>query len=247
MTQLHRNNAAVSETLGYIILFGIVTLSMGTIYAIGYPVLQSNIDANVFESAEQSFIVLQSNMKRVSFDQAPVKTLKMKLHGSEISVNDHSSNISISYDGTHLGTYPMGDIQFSKGKKSISYEMGSVIKRYSPTSMIMVSKPPIYTSTMDNQSVTTIGIVSINGNAWLSGRGITTVTMSHNSSRMEMLPSGPTDVTVQIDSAHAPAWKMYLEDAGFYISPSSPSSTVIATKNDTRLIVSHHTVDVDMK
>jgi hypothetical protein len=219
---------------------------MGTIYAIGYPVLQSNIDANVFESAEQSFIVLQSNMKRVSFDQAPVKTLKMKLHGSEISVNDHSSNISISYDGTPLGTYPMGDIQFSKGKKSISYEMGSVIKRYSPTSMIMVSKPPIYTSTIDNKSVTTIGIVSINGNAWLSGRGITTVTMSHNSSRMEMLPSGPTNVTVQINSTHAPAWKMYLEDAGFDIS-SSTLSTVTATKNDTKLIVSHHTVDVDMK
>lgn len=245
MTQLHRNNAAVSETLGYIILFGIVTLSMGTIYAIGYPVLQSNIDANVFESAEQSFIVLQSNMKRVSFDQAPVKTLKMKLHGSELSVNDHSSNISISYGGNPPETYPMGDIQFSKGKKSISYEMGSVIKRYSPTSMIMVSKPPIYTSTIDNKSATTIGIVSINGNAWLSGRGITTVTMSHNSSRMEM-PSGPTNVTVQINSAHAPAWKNYLEDAGFDIS-SSTSSTVIANKNDTRLIVSRHIVDVDMK
>ncbi|WP_292463736.1 hypothetical protein [Methanolobus sp.] len=246
MTQLDRNNSAVSETLGYIILFGIVTLSMGTIYAIGYPVLQSNIDANVFESAEQSFIVLQSSMKRVSFDQAPVKTLKMKLHGSEISVNDHSSNISISYDGTHLGTYPMGDIQFSKGKKSISYEMGSVIKKYSSTSMIMVSKPPVYTSTIDNKSVTTIGIVSINGNAWLSGRGITTVIMNHNSSRMEM-PSGPTNVTVQIDSAHAPAWENYLEDAGFDISPGSTLDMVTATKNDTRLIVSRHIVDVKME
>jgi hypothetical protein len=111
--------------------------------------------------------------------------------------------------------------------------------------MIMVSKPPIYTSTIDNKSVTTIGIVSINGNAWLSGRGITTVTMSHNSSEMKM-PSGTTNVTVQINSTHAPAWKMYLEDAGFDISSSTPL-TVKATKNDTRLIVSHHTVDVEMK
>ncbi|MDI3486053.1 MAG: hypothetical protein PWQ50_1273 [Methanolobus sp.] len=79
MTREDRTNAAVSETLGYILLFAIVTLSMGVIYAIGYPALQSNMDANVFESAEQNFIVLQSNMERVAFDQTPVKVLKLKL------------------------------------------------------------------------------------------------------------------------------------------------------------------------
>lgn len=243
MTQISRNNNAVSETLGYILLFGIVTLSMGIIYVVGYPVLQSNIDANVFESSEQSFIVLQSNMKRVSFDQAPVKNLKIKLQGSELAVDDHSSSIEINYDG-NSHTYNAGEIRFSKGKKSIIYEMGGVIKSYSPTSTLMVSKPPVYTSTIGNDSVTTIGVVSLNGNAWLSGRGITTVTMQHNTSIMNMT-SSDTNVTVVINSLNAPAWKIYLEDAGFIISESTPAK-VSATKNDTRLIISRHIVDVGM-
>lgn len=246
MTQLGRNNSAVSETLGYIILFGIVTLSMGIIYVVGYPVLQSNIDANVFESAEQNFVVLQSNMKRVSFDQAPVKTLKIKLHGSEISASDHSSiRITIDNGTSTPHDYTMGEIRFSKGKKSIIYEMGSVIKSYTASSMVMVSKPPIYTSTMNGQDLTTISVVSTNGNAWLSGRGITTITMNHNSTEM-LMHETPVNVTVRIDSENAPAWERYLEDAGFNIDYGN-TTIVSASRNDTMLIVSNHVVDVMMK
>lgn len=244
MTQLGKNEAAVSETIGYIVLFGIVTLSMGVIYAIGYPVLESNIDANVFESAEQNFIVLQSNMKRVSFDQAPVKTLKMKLYSSELSINGLSSNISIDIDGNPYRYYDMGDIMFLKGKKAIFYEGGSVLKRYPPQSTVVVSRPPIYNSTINGNSMTNIGIVSINGDAWVSGKGITTLTMKHNSSET-LIPPGVVDVQVRINSTNAHAWKNYLEGAGFQIMSSSPLE-VTARCDDTRLAISRHVVDVTM-
>ena len=81
----HNNDEAVSDTVGFILIFGIVILSMGLIYSLGYPLLQSNMDTSIFESTEQSFIVLQSNMKMVSYDQVPVKNLKMKLYSAGLS------------------------------------------------------------------------------------------------------------------------------------------------------------------
>ncbi|MDG6244216.1 MAG: hypothetical protein QCH31_07470 [Methanolobus sp.] len=244
MTREDRSNAAVSETLGYILLFGIVTLSMGTIYAIGYPALQSNIDANIFESAEQNFIVLQSNMDRVAFDQTPVKVLKLKLQSSAIAVNNESS-MTIDWGGASQTVTGEGEIQFQKDSKTLTYEMGAVFKKYPREGTVIVSKPPIYTSRINNQDIVTIGLVSVNGNSYIAGKGIATLTLGHNSSNMEMTDT-LTNVTVAINSSHATKWAEYLEDIGFDIGPSSTATSVTAYKNDTMLILSRHVVDVDI-
>jgi len=242
MTREDRNNAAVSETVGYILLLAIVTLSMGVIYAGGYPILQSNIDATIFESAEQSFVVLQSNMKKVSYDQTPVKILKVKLQSNTLSV-DSDSSITINYDSDTI-LCPAGKIEFSKDKKTITYEMGGVFKKYPPHAMTMVSKPPIYIDTVNGIEMTTIGVISVKGDNSISGRGISSIIMEHNSSTMTMSP-GITNVTVQVNSTHAQSWENYLKDTGFDII-NSTDSTVIAMKNETLLTVSEHIVDVNI-
>ncbi|MDY0387160.1 MAG: hypothetical protein RBT65_08545 [Methanolobus sp.] len=241
MTREDRKDAAVSETLGYILLFAIVTLSMGVIYAIGYPALQSSIDTNIFESAEQNFIVLQSNMDRVAFDQTPVKVHKMKLQSSMITVSNDSS-MTITYDSDPPLHIPTGEIEFEKDGKTVAYEMGSVFKTYTSGSALMVSKPPIYNSSIDNKDITTIGLVSVNGDTGMSGKGIVTLTLRHNDSRMDMTPS-PINLTVQINSTHASKWGEYLESMGFTVAYPT-SSSVTAQKNDTMVILSRHEVDV---
>lgn len=243
MTQQDRNDAAVSETVGYILLFAIVTLSMGVIYVIGYPALQSNMDANAFESAEQNFIVLQSNMERVAYDQTPVKVLRMKLQSSELTISNRSS-ITISYDG-NTESYTTGEIEYSKDNKAISYDMGSVFKRYPPASVVMVSEPKIFTGTVNNVNVTTIGIVSVNGDSdSISGNGIVTLTMKNNASYMDTT-SGLTNLTIRINSTHTQKWEEFLEENGFDITASNPPM-VSAMRNNTYLTISRHVVDVDI-
>lgn len=243
MTRENKNEAAVSEVVGHIMLFAIVTLSMGVIYGIGYPALQSNIDANIFESAEQSFIVLQSNMNRVAFDQTPVKVLKINLMRSSISVDDQSS-ITIN-DGISPPQTSTGEIVFEKDDKTIVYEMGSVFKTYSNEGTIMVSEPPIFTDDIDGINVTTIGMISVNGNSHFSGKGMTSLILKHNSSTIDR-GTTVTDVDIQINSTHAPKWEEYLKDSGFTILNSTQSS-VSARKSNTTLILSRHVVDVEMK
>jgi hypothetical protein len=243
MTQEDRKDAAVSETLGYILLFAIVTLSIAVIYAIGYPALQTNMESNIFESAEQSFIVLQSNIDKVAFDQVPVKVLKIKLQRSSVSVSNESS-MTINYDGNPPLFVPTGEIVFEKSDKTLTYEMGGVFKAYPPDSNVMVSKPPIYVTADDDVTVTTIGLISLKGRGYASGKGITTISLHHDSSTMNMSPS-ITNVTVQINSKHASKWTEYLENTGFTIT-NTTSSTVSAQKNNTMLILSIHEVDVDI-
>jgi len=241
MTQEDRNDDAVSEVIGFIYIFAIVVLAIGFIYATGYPTLQSSMDASIFENAEQSFVVLQSNMKMVSLSQVPVKNLILKLHDATISITSES-DITIEYDSNIL-YYPTGEIEYSKDNKVITYQNGGVWKSY-PIGQIMVTHPYIYTSTMNNTNITTISVVSINGNTSVGGRGIVTLNMQHNTSTLTTT-STPVNVTLKINSTYAPLWENYLESIGFDITASSDSS-LTAQQDNTLLVIGRHTVDVEV-
>lgn len=242
MTQENRNDSAVSETVGFILMFSIVILSMSFIYTMGYPVLQDNIDYSVFENAEQSFIVLQSHMKRVAFDQAPAKIMKIKLHSATLSISN-SSSIVIIYDNNSF-FYNTGNIEFSMGDKILAYENGGLWKKNSPSGILMVSQPPIYTGRVNNINTTTIGLVRINGYHSTAGSGIASINMKHNSSEL-IKTDAPVDVTVHISSIYASQWAKYLEENDFDIINSN-SSAVSARRANTMLVIGNHVIDVSI-
>lgn len=245
MTQENRNDAAVSETVGFILMFSIVILSMSMIYILGYPILQEHIESSVFENAQQSFIVLQSDMKRVAFEQVPVKTMKIKLHSSTISV-DNRSSILISYNDStlHSDNYSTGEIEFTKNEKVLTYENGGLWMVQPPSGAIMVSKPPIYTGMINNDNMTTIGVISVQGRRSTGGNGIVSIIMEHDSSDL-IKPSEKVDVTVTINSVYSRQWARYLEENGFDII-SSTTSSVSARRLQTWLIIGVHEVDVSI-
>ena len=243
MTQENnRNEAAVSETIGFIYIFAIVILSISLIYAMGYPALQSTIDASVFESSEQSFIVLQSDMKMVAFDQVPVKNLNIQLQGSTLSITNNS-NITIDYPGNIL-TYATGEIEFQKNDRSLIYENGGVWKRY-PDGIVIVSNPRIYTDTINGNNTTTIGVVSIRGSSSTGGKGIAVLNMRYNTSEIYANQT-LANLTLKINSTNARKWEDYLINTGFDISSESTDSNVTAWRNNTALIVAQHLVDVEI-
>lgn len=245
MTQENRNDAAVSETVGFILMFSIVILSMSMIYILGYPILQEHIESSVFENAQQSFIVLQSDMKRVAFEQVPVKTMKIKLHSSTISIDNRASMLIDYNDGIgHPYNYSTGEIEFTKNDNMLTYENGGLWMVQPPSGAIMVSKPPIYTGKIDNDNMTTIGVISVQGRRSTGGNGIASISMEHDSSNL-IKPSEKVDVTVTINSVYSNQWARYLEENGFDII-SSNSASVSARRLQTWLIIGSHEVDVSI-
>jgi hypothetical protein len=240
----NREDAAVAETLGFIYIFAIVILSMSMIYVLGFPALQKSMDDTVFESTEQNFIVLQSYMKMVGFDQVPVQSLKIRLQGSTLSVTQ-KSNLTIVYNNGTPETlyYVTGEIEFNKNVNVLTYENGGVWKRY-PDGRLMVSAPRIYTGKINKTNITTIGVVVAHGQSFQSGSGISVLKMEHNDSNINK-SSNPVNVTLIINSRYASDWRKFLESIDFTTNLTSPSS-LTAMRNNTMLIVGKHQVDVDI-
>ncbi|MHC1572397.1 MAG: DUF7289 family protein [Methanosarcinales archaeon] len=234
----------VTETIGFIFIFGIVILSMSLIYAMGYPQLQSNMAANVFESTEQSFIVLQSNMKRVALDQVPLKNLKIKLHDTTISTTN-DSNITVYYNGTPQPSLSCqtGEIKYLKDERVLTYENGGVWKTY-PGGKVMVSHPHIYSTTMEDTNFTTISVISINGRGSVGGKGVATIRMEHNNTTTNITETA-VNLTLQINTTYSQQWSNYLNETGF-TTTSLTETGLSATRNETRVIVAVHVVDVEI-
>ncbi|ABE52397.1 DUF7289 family protein [Methanococcoides burtonii] len=235
-----RGDKAVSETVGFILLFGVVVIGMSFIYVTGYPILQSNMDSSIFQGAEQSFIVMQSDMKMVSFDQTPVKNMNLKLHSAGMWI-DSTPFMDITYNGTSTH-YPIGKIEYMKGERSLAYENGAVMAQYDTGSKIMLSDPRIYSTIIGGDDITTIGIVQVNGNGGSSGSSVITLKMEHNDTVLTRTDI-PVNVSLKMNSDYAYVWRDYFEDIGFATSPVINETYFEAYKNDTFLIIGHNIVD----
>jgi hypothetical protein len=170
-----------------------------------------------------------------------VKNLKIKLHSSTLSITNNS-NITIEYTGGAL-SYPTGEIEYRKGDRVLTYENAGVWKTY-PDGRIMVSRPQIYTSTMNNTNITTLGIITINGNTSAGGSSIATLNMQYNTTSITTSTT-LTNVTLKINSTYAPQWKTYLESIDFNTINFTDSS-LTAQRNQTLLVVGQHVVDVEI-
>jgi hypothetical protein len=239
---LYHNEEAVSEVIGFIYIFGIVILSMSMIYVVGFPMLQKSIDDTVFESTEQNFIVLQSYMKMVGFDQVPVQSLKIRLQGATLSVTQ-KSNMTIDYEDEPPILYNTGEIEFNKNDNYLTYENGGVWKRYLDGSL-MVSKPRIYTGKIGTINITTIGVVLAYGESSAGGNGISVLKMEHNDSIINK-SSGPVNLTLSINSIYAKDWIDFLESIDFKIIDHTDSS-LTAMRNNTMVVIGKHRVNVEI-
>ena len=212
-----KSDRAVSEVIGYILIFGIVMLSIGMIYAVGFPVLRSSTDATQFKSIEQGFLILQTDLFKVALDQAPVRTTKLGTAegGSLRSDPDACSlTIEITHGGTRDNhTIAMGNVEFNSRVGSVACENGAVVVKYQSGS-VMLSNPRMFNST--DQGDILFSLVKINDSFSSLGGGIAQVTISNPRFNESIFntPAVYEDgyLNIKVESEYADAWERFISD-----------------------------------
>ncbi len=242
------SNRAVSEVIGYIIIFGIVMLSIGVIYAVGLPALQSSTDATQFKSIEQGFLILQTDLFKVALDQAPVRTTKLgTAEGGSLRSDPAACNMTIEI--THGGTRDnhsilMGNIEFNSRVGSVACENGAVVVNYQAGS-VMLSKPRMFNST--DQGDILFSLVKINDSFSSLGGGIAQVTISNprfNESVFntpEVYENGK--LRLKVDSVYSDAWERFICDEFDTAFDANGMSGDIPFK---KLVIVEYIVSVDV-
>ena len=228
-----QSDSAVSEVVGYSLVFGIIVLAIGLIYVAGIPTLQSTKDATQFKSVEQGFMILNTDLSKVALDQSPVRTTKLgTAEGGMLASNPEACNISLKiFDGSgneqFNDTIAMGRIEFVSGVGSITCENGAVIAKYGSGSFMTI-KPRMFGESDQNRIM--FSLIKVNDSSRSAGGGIAQVTIS-NPRFNESLFNTPEvyengKMKIKVESEYADSWARFLgTEFGAKFSTQSTDST----------------------
>ncbi len=214
--------SGVSETVGFILIFGIMLTGIALVTLYGYPaLLDTQQNANV-RNMERNMISLQSDVNSLTYKAVPYKETTMQVSGGVLSVkrpDPASSFIDISNSsGLIVSNFSPGSVHFlsESGDIRIALENGAVVKMQHGGS-VMLSEPRWFYD--EREKILVITLIQVNSSAYLAKSGISTVQMSiepykifaGNNSHDESYPI-PTTINFNYTPGEfTGAWKNYME------------------------------------
>jgi hypothetical protein len=145
----------VSESLGFVLIALVLTMTMAAILMIGYPIYQESINEGHMKNMEEGFYLLSANANKVALYESPVQSSEIKLYGGVLSM-ENDGYIKIFYkrdiggidvwNDVHSG-YPItNDLQimeYSLYNQQVAYVMGGVF-RNDGSGQVLLKDPLTY-------------------------------------------------------------------------------------------------------
>ncbi|MDI9633278.1 MAG: hypothetical protein QFX32_04385 [Methanolinea sp.] len=180
-----KKNSAVSETVGYVIIFGIMMSGIALVTLFGYPALLSQQQEANIRNMERNMIVLQSDVNALVYKSVPYRETTMQVSGGVLSVEKPSDekSLSIRVDGADVlelsssaNRFLFGGLVFASdsGLPLVTLQNGAVVKR-DISGSVMLSEPRWF---FDEATATlVITLIQIDSDKPLAKSGISTIMM----------------------------------------------------------------------
>jgi hypothetical protein len=250
------NDRAVSETIGFVLAFVLVTATIGVVYATGFGGLY---DAQRFEqvnNAERAFDVLADNVEDVRREGAPSRATELRLggasldHGDPVRVRVHVNDSDPT--STRNATYTMTPrplVYSGVGDSELTYVAGAVF-RASDDHSVMVQRPGFVHD--DHRAIVPFLVTYPRDDGGVSGDATVLVLARHQSSglagQFRTGPGSDARVNVTVESPRAGAWKRYFEAKGFTaIDADESDDTVTYQFHTDHLVVPETVVEFELQ
>lgn len=246
----------VSEAIGFVLVFALITMTLGIVYASGFAGLQSAQQQEQLVNVERAFDVFSDNLRDIHQERAPSRATEIKLSGGTLSIvetTEFSFNTSATtVNGVCNNSNPLSlstrPIAYEYEQSSVVYEAGAII-RTDANNSVMVSEPAWitgpdqsilpYVSTVPEESAQSVGGDST----------VLVVAKQRSSSVRCQIDTGSSvtgNVTVDTTEARSKAWEDYFEQQGYTVTRQS-RSTITAEFPTKRFFVSRTSISLDIE
>lgn len=207
---LTASDEAISESVGYIMILGIIIAALAIIYAVGYPMLEGSIDDSHFENMESGFDIMSDNMARVSTYHAPGQSVELKLRGGTLVSNVTGKyNVTLTYiNGTKVEqSWDMMSVIYTLNGMSIGYESGGVLKN-DGNNMYVLKEPDIVKG---DPYVIPVDRLWSQPNT-IAGDGLAKVTIKGSSPSVNQYV-GIKEINITVTTEFSEAWAKYFKQS----------------------------------
>ena len=227
----------MSETLGFVLVFAIIVLSVGTVYAIGMTGLQDTRDAERVNNAERAFDVFADNVGDVVTGDAPSRATEVKLADARVYAGDP---VTVNVSGTTAHgkfglEYELVPVVYDAGGDTRLVYVGGAVFRTEREGGVVLTGPPVI---LDSSGVV-FPIVQTRTRSQSIG-GSTTILLRARAADREVLlgrQDGGHDVTVNVSSPRADLWRRTLS--------TYPDVDCSSDENNTETLASCTVTDAD--
>ena len=230
------DDRAVSDVVGYVLIFSLITISVGVITVGGFSTLEDRQDAERINNAERAFDVLAANVEDVYRGGAPSRATEMQLSGGTLQYGDRV-NITIEDGSSRSLTVSPRPLIYEDAGTEIVYITGAIIRSDGGNSVMLRDPPfrpgssvgsfPIITTfhTAGSTTVSTEGIVRITSEA----RRVNTTTPAE-------FGDDTGSYTIKIESSYETAWRQYFESHPGFSDVSVSDDAVEADIAPSRIV-----------
>ncbi|WP_136715716.1 DUF7289 family protein [Halorientalis salina] len=215
---IRRDERAVTDVIGFILVFGLVATTVAIVSVSGLSTLQDARNAEQINNAERAFDVLADNMADIYQEGAPHRATEVSLDDATMNT---ATSVRINVSGeekssgdletiTNVQSRPVLWRSTQSAETEIAYSLGAVV-RADRESGVMVNEPPFVLQ--DDRMLLTIVKTRTDNPKSLSG---TTVRVRGNQERSSSsvltgVDDSYDEVKINITSSRAGVWEQYFE------------------------------------
>lgn len=216
---------AVSELLGFVLVFSLVAATVGAVSVVGFDRVTDARDTEALANTERAFDILADDLDTIHRGGAPVRVSRFDLDGGTLSLEDGPTltvTITNGTAGTPSYSRPFDPVVFTAAGSDtrLVYANGAVM-RGDGERMRMVRRPPMLFRTDGTTRIASLPILDTRSTVAQRATGDRTVRLrADHASTVLLNPdnvTGPTPydlrVTLETTPLRAPVWEQYLDDS----------------------------------
>lgn len=239
---------SVSETVGFVLVFGLITTTIAVTFTVGLGGLEDAQLAERDNNVERAFDVLHDNLNDISRDGVPSRATEIQLGGGEL-VLEQESEFRLTDAGTGTRVLESGSITYrGAGDTRIIYENGAVF-RMEGEDGVMLREPDLLAG-----DTVVYSLYGLSGPAQTTQGDGTVLVVGERIGRGVPVDDRATEgnVTLEINSTQSSVWRRYyagLDDEQISVKPAADSDADLAVTFDAdsyeRFIIHRTTTRID--
>ena len=242
------DDRGVSNVVGYVLVFSLVTVTIGVVFAVGITGVEDRQNAERVANVERAFDVFDDNLRDVQLYNDPSRSTEMRLSGGTLSLSETTRvELQNGSNGTVLER-EFRSLTYTSGETTIAYETGAWF-RSDGGATIMRSEPRF----VADAGRTTLPLVLLypDGNPTVAGEGTVQVGaggLRSTTGSDYAADDGPFHL--RIESAYADAWQRYFERTdGFDVdeTETTADTVVVTLEEDDVVYVPRIALDVGLR
>lgn len=235
-----------SELVGFVMIFGVVSLTIAIVGLTGFTGLQSAEEFQRTTTAEQAFTALAGNVDEVVREGAPSRGTEVRVAEARLAL-EGPGTVTVTADGTHLRTVEARPIVYDSGAgTTLTYHSGALIRADDGNALMF--REPRFVLTRTAVLLPVVNTTQPDGGP-VGGTRDLTVRARHAGTAVNTTAVTDT-VTLNVTTAHPEPWVRYFEahaGSGPVTSVGVVDGTVVAEVRTDRVQVTVHRVAVSFE